>query len=96
MAFKTKKSSLLALLVALACTLGMVGLTLAPAQQALASCSGIVECLPGEQGIRNSSYCCCVGKKLRQKSTCTSNCTWGPWTDLDCNGSSCTPHGICA
>ncbi len=97
MAFHTNKRSLLALVVALACTLGMVGLTLAPAPQTeAAGCSGFVPCFPGDYGFRTTSYCCCSGKKLRQRHDCTSNCTWGPWYDYDCGGSSCNPSGVCA
>jgi hypothetical protein len=96
MAFKTSSGSLAALLVALACTLGLVALTLVPAQDAMASCSGITQCIPGDYGIQNTQYCCCSGKKLRQRRDCTSNCTWGNWYDYDCGGPGCSPHGFCA
>jgi hypothetical protein len=93
MAFNLNKRSTFALTLALAVTLAALGVLLTPAPSAEAFPA---DCGPGEVEYRTTSTCCCVGSKLRQKRTCQWNGQWGSWSDADCNGGGCTPHGACA
>lgn len=96
MALPSDRRVLAVLLLAVVMTLAVGGFVLLPAAPAEASCSGFIECWPGDVGIRDTSYCCCEGRKLRERSVCSSNCRFEVWHDYDCGGGGCNPSGFCA